>query len=143
MVCGFVTLLSGVLSVQGEDGATFKFTGGDAERGKMAFQNLNCIQCHQVKGVEFERKPEKRILSLSLGKEIRFVKNYQNILTAITNPQHVVTKQYAEMLSAAELAGGIEAFMPKMTQDMSVEQLIDIALFLHEVYSTDLDGYTK
>ncbi|MDF1815055.1 MAG: c-type cytochrome [Verrucomicrobiales bacterium] len=121
----------------------FRFKGGKPEAGKVAFERLNCIQCHQVNGVTLAEPKTKRILNLSLGKEIRFVKNYEDILTAITNPRHVVTEQYSGLLSKAELDGGIEAFMPNMIEDMSVVQLIDLAAFLDKVYSENLDEYPQ
>ena len=80
-------------------------------------------------------------LNLSLGEEIRFVKGYTDILIAITNPQHVVTKQYSDLLTTAELAGGIEAFMPNMKKDMSAAQLIDLTTFLDKVYRKNLKEY--
>ncbi len=138
-----VLSLAVVIDGKCQDLDSFKFRGGVPEGGKEAFQNLNCIQCHVVKGVVFEKDPKKRLLSLSLGKEIRYVKNYENILTAITNPQHVVNEQYAAILSKAELEGGIEAYMPNLIEDMSVKQLIDLAAFLHQIYSSELDGYQK
>jgi len=135
--------LVGIFDGKCQDRVGFKFRGGSGEGGKEAFQNLNCTQCHVVKGVEFEKAPAKRLLDLSLGKEIRFVKKYEDILTAITNPQHVVNEQYSAILSKAELAGGIEAYMPNLIEDMSVKQLMDLAAFLNQVYSSELDGYLK
>lgn len=119
----------------------FRFKGGDVDEGKIAFERLNCIQCHRVTGVELEDPKTERVLNLSLAGEIRFVKSYTDILLAITNPQHVVTTQYSGLLSKAELDGEIEPFMPDLSQDMSAAQLIDLAAFLDSVYSKNLAEY--
>ena len=120
----------------------FRFIGGDAEAGKIAFENLNCVRCHRVPGVAFEKPKSKRIINLSLGEEVRFVKSYEDILTAITNPRHVIKKQYSKMLAQGEIDGEIEPFMPNLIEDMSAGQLINLVTFLDKVYSENLDQYS-
>ena len=131
----------GITRLQADEYKGFRFPGGDAAEGKVVFERLNCNRCHQVKGIELAEPKGKRLLSLSLGKEIRFVKRYEDIITAISNPQHVVTKQYSSLLSQAEIDGEISAFMPDLTNDMSVRQLMDLVAFLDKIYSIDLEGY--
>lgn len=145
-ILGLVTIwimAGGVTLLHADDSTGFRFLGGDADEGKIAFERLGCIRCHKVKGAELANPKGKRLLNLSLGEEIRFVKRYEDIVTAITNPQHVVTKQYSAMLSKAEIDGEITAFMPDLTKDMSVRQLMNLATFLDKAYSTDLEGYQK
>lgn len=136
----FVALFAIVSPLAADDG--FRFPGGDADQGKVAFVSLNCVQCHTVQGVELAEPAGKRRLELPLGKEVRFAKNYEGIVTAITNPKHVITEQYRAILSEAEAAGGIEPLMPDFTNDMSARQLMDLVAFLDAVYG-DLDGYGK
>lgn len=121
----------------------FRFPGGDGEAGRTAFISLNCVQCHTVKNVLTDEPKGKRRLQLELGAEQRFVKTYEDIITAITNPKHVITEQYREILSRAELAGGIEPLMPDLTEDMSARQLIDLVVFLDQAYLESLKGYRK
>ncbi len=123
-------------------GDEFRFPGGDPAAGKAAFVTLNCNQCHTVFGTDLEEPKGKRRLNLPLAAEKRFVESYGDIITAITNPQHVVAEQYKEILSQSEQAGGIKAFMPDMTHDMSARQLMDLVAFLHDAYSKQLKGYT-
>ena len=78
-----------------------------------------------------------------LGAETRFVRSYEDIIRAITNPKHVVTQQYREILSRSERAGGIEPLMPDMTKDMSARQLIDLVAFLDAVYAESIQEYRK
>lgn len=141
------TCILGIVSLslaQDKDGKKgFRFPGGDGEAGRAAFISLNCVQCHTVKNVLTDEPKGKRRLQLELGAEQRFVKNYEDIITAITNPKHVIQEQYREILSKAELAGGIEPLMPDLTKDMSARQLIDLVVFLDQAYLESLKGYRK
>ena len=137
---GFVSCL--LLTLSPSRAEDFRFPGGDAEAGSEAFFRLNCVQCHTVKEAHFEEPKGKRRLDLKLAEEIRFVKSYEDLVVAITNPKHVVTEQYRAILSKEELVGGIESFMPDMTNDMSVRQLMDLVAFLDRVYA-NLEGYGK
>lgn len=126
--------------LRAEDG--FRLPGGDVDAGSKAFYRLNCVQCHTVKDAHFEAPKGKRRLDLKLAEELRFVKKYEDLIIAISNPRHVVTEQYRAILSKDELAGGIESFMPDLTEDMSVRQLMDLVKFLDRAYS-GLEGYGK
>ena len=122
----------------------FRFRGGNMEHGKEAFARLNCIQCHTISGVEVPEPEGKRRFDLKLGEEMRFVKRYEDIVVAISNPRHVVTERYRAILTDAEARGEIEPFMPDFSDDMSVRQLMDIVAFLDDVYSNALaDSYGK
>jgi mono/diheme cytochrome c family protein len=123
-----------VLSVAGED-KPFRFPGGDPERGREAFARLNCVSCHQVTGVDLPPPKGKRRLDLILAEAPRFVRNYQSLVIAVTNPQHVVDEQYGELFSQAGSSKGIEATMPDFRNDMSVRQFMDILAFLDRAYA--------
>jgi hypothetical protein len=120
----------------------FRFPGGDSEAGREVFEQLNCIQCHRVSGVKL-KEPKERRLGVSLGSELRFVKNYGDIVKAISNPQHVVKERYANLLNASEASGEISALMPDFTDKMSVRQLMDLVAFLDKVYREGVDDYGK
>ena len=99
------------------------------------------MQCHSINKVELPDPKGNRRLELTLANEIRFVKNYEDLITAITSPKHVVTEQYRAILTKAEVQGSIEPLMPDFTNDMSARQLMDIVAFLDEVYRTALPAY--
>ncbi len=122
-------------------GKGFRFPGGEIEAGKEAFTSLNCIQCHTVSNVELTDPKGNRRLELMLAKEKRFVKSYEDLVTAITNPKHVVAEQYRAILTDEELKGGIEPLMPDLTIDMSARQLMDLVAFLDAAYRGGLSGY--
>jgi mono/diheme cytochrome c family protein len=121
----------------------YRFPAGDAEDGILAFQQLNCVQCHTVKDVVLEDPKGERRLELELASDMRFVKRYEDLITAIVNPRHVIQEQYRAILDQPELAGGIEPMMPSLAGDMSAQQLMDLVAFLHAVYSDSVEGYAK
>ncbi len=123
--------------------ADFKLPGGDKAIGEEVFVSLNCNQCHTVYGTDLDEPKGKRRLNLPLAGEARFVRSYEELIIAITNPQHVVTERYREILSGPEQAGEIKAFMPDLTNDMSVRQLMDLVAFLNDAYATQLKEYEK
>jgi len=122
--------------------ASFRFNGGDAEKGREAFVALQCTQCHIIQGVEL-LKPVKRRLDLSLASEPRFVKRYEDLITAITSPKHVVTERYKAVVEQVEPNTDVEPFMPSLSENMSARQLIDLVTFLHDCYSKTHPGYQK
>lgn len=121
----------------------FRFRRGNSGDGRRAFTALNCIKCHSVKNAKLPVSPEKKWIDLELAFETRFVKRYEDIILAITNPRHVINEQYREILNEAELQGGIDPLMPDLTDDMSAKQLMDLTAFLHEVYTRELPDYGR
>lgn len=121
----------------------FRFPGGDSEFGREAFISLNCVQCHTVKGVLLPDPKGKKLLSLPLGEVPRFVRKYEDLIIAITNPSHVISEQYKEILNDAEANGGIEPMMPELTKDMTARQLMDLVAFLNEVYESAQPDFGK
>ena len=132
------------LPVNFGDGKVYRFMGGDVNRGKEAFAKLNCNQCHHVAGVNDIPAPKgKRRLNLALAGEERFVKRYEDIITAITNPRHVIQEQYKAILSKAEIDGEVEPFMPDLTDFMTAKQLIDLTAFLDAAYDKKIESYVS
>ena len=121
----------------------FRFPGGEAEAGREAFIALNCIQCHTVAKTELPDPKSPRRLELNLAGQVRFVKRYEDLVIAITNPRHVVAEQYRAILTGAEASGGIEPVMPDFTKDMSARQLMDLTAFLDAAYRAAQETYGK
>lgn len=135
--------LSGIVRSNAAEPGGFRFPGGEAENGREAFIALNCIQCHTVAKTELPDPKSPRRLELNLGGQVRFVKRYEDIVSAITNPRHVVTEQYRAILTGAEASGGIEPVMPDLTKDMSARQLMDLTAFLDAAYRAAQESYGK
>jgi hypothetical protein len=121
----------------------FRFPGGEAEAGRDAFVSLSCIRCHTVAKAELPALKSMRRIELELAGQVRFVKRYEDLVIAITNPRHVVTEQYRAILTEAEASGGIEPVMPDFTHDMSARQLMDLTAFLDAAYRAAQESYDK
>jgi hypothetical protein len=121
----------------------FRFPGGEVESGREAFIALNCLQCHTVAKTELPDPKSPRRIELNLAGQVRFVKRYEDLVVAITNPRHVVTEQYRAILTGAEASGGIEPVMPDLTRDMSARQLMDLTAFLDAAFRASHETYDK
>ena len=110
----------------------FRLPEGSEENGRRAFQEMKCNHCHAVAGVDMPKPTAAPEVQFELGGEVRRVKSYGELVTAIIQPQHGVAPAYfgrnkpdsKENLSP----------MPSFNDAMSVTQLIDIVTFLHSHY---------
>jgi mono/diheme cytochrome c family protein len=111
----------------------FRLPEGDDSRGKAAFVELKCHQCHTVAGMELPKPDGPSAISYELGGEVRVVKSYGELVTAIIQPQHVVSAKYVQQLEETQREGAASP-MPDFNSRMTVTQLTDIVTFLHEHY---------
>jgi len=135
MLSGFLALIAlSSCFYNPKSGRGFQLPDGNAEMGKLAFMALKCYTCHKVDGVE--QLPPPMQFNLTLGGETTRVKTYGELVTAIINPSHVVSKKYL-----TELGIGKGSPMPKYNREMTVEQLIDLVAFLHPRYRLVVPEY--
>lgn len=111
----------------------FRLPEGDESRGKAAFVELKCHQCHTVAGMELPKPDGTASISYELGGEVRIVKSYGELVTAIIQPQHVVSARYVQQLEESQRKGVVSP-MPDYNARMTVAQLTDIVTFLHAHY---------
>ena len=102
---------------------------GDVDRGTAAFINLKCTECHTVFNLDLPSPPSRSEIYLELGGEVFRVKTYGDLVTSITNPDHIISPKY---LGPLEESGSP---MPDLTHDMTVAELIDLVTFLNSRYS--------
>jgi sulfur-oxidizing protein SoxX len=141
--CILASALTGLFAAEPTTTKGFRFPGGEAEAGREAFLKLNCVQCHTVaKGGLPEMKAPRR-LEVSLGNTAGFVKKYEDIITAITNPKHVIAERYKAILAKNGQDGSVEPLMPDLTKDMSARQLMDIVTYLDEAFQKSSADYAK
>ena len=113
----------------------FRLPDGDVEMGKQAFVSLNCHRCHVVDGVELAKYDADSPLSLTLGGEVKRVKNYGELVTSVINPDHVVSSKYLAQLTAEDRKEAEkDSPMPSFNDTMTVAQMIDIVAFLQSRY---------
>ncbi len=120
----------------------FRLPHGDATLGKQAFVSHACHRCHTVEGVDLPvHQRDAAGLALHLGKEIHYVESYGDLLTSITNPEHLISEKYRAILAANGNAD-IRAAMPSFNRSMTVQQLIDIMTFLNSRYRSLAPDYS-
>jgi hypothetical protein len=138
-----LTLLAVVasLAVTSAPAEELRLPAGSPEDGLKSFVALRCVHCHRVTGVPIQDPELAKRLDLTLGAEARFVRSYPDLITAITNPRHVIQKQYSQLLDPTQQVE-TEPFMLDLSREMTVRQLIDIVSFLDQRYAADLPAYT-
>ena len=118
----------------------FPIEWGSISEGQQAFVDLECNQCHTVNGVELPPYEGVSPVMLELGGTIVYAKTYADLVTSIINPSHVVSDAYLETLPR-DARGGSMSIMPFKNQ-MTVEQLIDLVMFLNSRYVL-MEGYSE
>jgi len=118
----------------------FPIEWGNITEEQAAFVDLECHQCHTVKGVDLAPFEGESPVILELGGTIVYAKTYADLVTSIINPNHVVSDEYLDMLPRDTRRGAttIMSFQDQMT----VTQLIDLVIFLNSRYVT-MDGYNE
>ena len=112
----------------------FVLPPGDAEQGRQVFVDFNCHACHTIPGVELPEADFEPPFRLEIGGEVYRVKNYGELLTAVVNPDHIISPQYRAMLARAEREAVISP-MPYYGDEMTVDELVDLVEFLHGQYT--------
>jgi hypothetical protein len=72
--------------------------------------------------------------TLEIGGKVHRVKRYGELLTAVINPDHVISKEYTKVLEKADRTAVISP-MPYYTDVMTIAEMIDLVAFLHVQYS--------
>jgi len=118
----------------------FPIEWGSISEGQQAFVDLGCNQCHTVNGVEIAPYEGGSPVTLELGGTVVYAKTYADLVTSIINPSHVVSDEYLNTLPP-DARGGSMSIMPFKNQ-MTVEQLIDLVIFLNSRYVL-MEGYSE
>jgi mono/diheme cytochrome c family protein len=118
--------------------AGFRMPDGDAVAGEEAFAQLQCNQCHTVAGVErFSTVAVNDGLDVHLGGEVRVVKSYGELVTAIVHPDESIRP---DVMNRYELPNG-RTLMPDYTARMTTRQMVDLVTFLQEHYEVAIPEY--
>ena len=115
----------------------FRLPDGDARAGREAFLYMQCQQCHSIKGEQLPVIPGQEPPYVELGGEVTQVKTYGTLITAIINPSHKLARGYAE----AVVAEDGESKMYVYNDHMTVQELIDIVMFLQPYYNVVVPDY--
>ena len=101
----------------------FSLPNGDAERGRLAFIELGCNQCHSATGVARRSGPVD--FHLALG-SVTGEKSYVELVTSIINPSHRIARP--------DGAIGGRSRMPNFNTTMTVQELTDLVHYLAPQY---------
>lgn len=111
----------------------FRIPEGSEEKGRQAFQDMKCHHCHSVAGVDLPKPTAAPEVQFELGGEVRRVKSYGELVTAITQPQHGIAPTHSAKTDRKDNTTPISP-MPSFNDSMTVSQLADIVTFLHSCY---------
>jgi hypothetical protein len=111
----------------------FRLPEGSEENGRRTFQDMKCNHCHTVAGEGMSKPVAAAEVQFELGGEVRRVKSYGELVTAITQPQHGIAPAYSAR-PAKPNDNQAPSPMPSFNDAMSVTQLTDIVTFLHSRY---------
>jgi hypothetical protein len=112
----------------------FVLPQGDIAQGEQVFVDFNCHGCHTIPNMEFPETEFEPPFLLEIGGEVYRVKNYGELLTAIVNPDHIISMKYRAILEQADREAIISP-MPYYGEHMTVAELIDLVEFLHAQYT--------
>jgi hypothetical protein len=111
----------------------FRLPEGSEENGRRAFQEMKCNHCHAVAGVDMPKPTAAPEVQFELGGEVRRVKSYGELVTAIIQPQHGIAPAYFGRDNTSDTRPSPSP-MPSFNDSMTVTQLTDIVTFLHSRY---------
>ncbi len=126
-----VFLLGYNLNPRDNQARGFSLPPGDPVAGRAVFQELQCSHCHSVYGdADFTRPPEYDKLLIPLGGQVRVVKTYGELVTAIIHPSQSIRPDVHQRYVDTEG----NSIMPDYTSKMTTRQLIDLVSYLQNHY---------
>ena len=108
----------------------FRLPDGDAAAGREAFLYMQCHQCHSIKGELLAVIPGQEPPYIELGGQVTQVRTYGELVTSIINPTHKLATGYAKDVVSVEGVSKMYVY----NQYMTVQELIDIVMFLQPYY---------
>jgi hypothetical protein len=134
VVSALVLLAVSACSEEGRPVRGFVLPEGDIPQGEQVFVDFNCHGCHTIPDVDFPEVDFTPPFILEIGGKVYRVKNYGELLTAVVNPDHIISPKYVAMLEKADREAVISP-MPYYGEEMTVAELIDLVAFLHAQYT--------
>lgn len=123
----------------------FRIPKGDVVVGETLFKELQCYGCHSIAGVEAPKDgPHVFEEKIPLGGSSFHIKSYGELVTSIIDPSHSIASSYLASLPEEERKEIVSSPMVVYNEDVTVQELIDLAAFLHSKYVVEerpLDYY--
>jgi sulfur-oxidizing protein SoxX len=113
-----------------KSGLGLRLPEGDISKGKTAFTEIGCPQCHKIQSLDLPRPNRDPEITVILGGQVRHIETYGELVTSIINPTHEVSRR------APRVDGKLprESQMENFNDMMTVAQLIDLVAFLQSRY---------
>jgi hypothetical protein len=130
-----VVLLGGTVACDSgrHSSAGFRLpANGDVERGKVAFVQLGCNNCHEVSGMDLPKPTVQPPVPVVLGGVVPVEVTDGYLVTSIINPSYTLAPYPKEMITA-----GGKSRMPDYSGTMTVAQLVDTVAFLQSRYTVE------
>jgi mono/diheme cytochrome c family protein len=115
----------------------FSLPEGNVMQGRETFLYMHCHECHTIRDVELPAVPLADPPFVELGGKVSRVKTYGELVTAIINPSHKLAMGYA----AEVVSEDGQSKMPNYNGFMTVQELIDIVMFLQPQYEVFVPPY--
>lgn len=116
---------------------------GDADHGLLAFEQLGCVSCHTLHGVEFKPTATPTDFEkVPLGGEIPLAITYGELVTSIIHPSESIRTTRDHRFADANG----HSLMVDLNNRMTTRQMIDIVTLLQNHYEVvhpePVPGYT-
>jgi hypothetical protein len=115
----------------------FSLPPGDAAQGRDAFVYLHCFECHTIQDERFPVVSGSEVPFVELGGKVSRVKTYGELVTAIVNPSHKLAAGYP----VDDVSSDGTSRMPVYNRFMTVQELIDIVMYLQPHYEVYVPTY--
>jgi mono/diheme cytochrome c family protein len=109
----------------------FSLPAGNAAAGKEVFAKYRCADCHVIAGMDNLRAGLEPQMTLPLGGETDSIQTYDDLLAAVVNPSHVISKKFP----GVKVSEGGQSRMPNHNDVMSVTELVNLVTFLQSQYT--------
>ena len=118
-----------------QSGSGLRLPNGDVVRGKQAFHDLGCDDCHAIGGAAVPTKAPDGKVIVVLGGKVAHIESHGELVTSIINPSHGISRRYPrEQVTEAD-----RSRMMNINQRMTVEELINLTAYLQSQYELELN----
>lgn len=131
ITCTALSMMSGcVLNPTYQPDFGFPVGEGDPIQGKTTFIHSQCNMCHTVEGADIPKNQMTIGIQFELGGN--YTKSYGELLTAIINPDHIISEQYQDQTRTEGLVP-VNSPMPRIDA-LTVGELLDLIAFIEQSY---------
>ena len=131
----FAVMLFAGLSSCTNQSKGFVLPEGDADKGRVVYNELNCSRCHSIADIQWTGTEQFDDPYVKLGGDVSKIKTYGELVTSVINPSHEIERRSlnAERVRLADGSSKMEMY--KYNEIMTVQELVDVVTFLQSEYN--------